>query len=256
MLRALRISPASEAAIRATRLFRCPECPRLAEPKLPRPSKLPTVDEFGVIVGLDVLEVKDSDQVSWSLLNCLDLGTTYQVVVLMDQATRNPTSAEMSDAFNQGWASWAGLPERGVILDQARYFMTEFAKRLEEQGCEVSVAAKASPWHIAAVETYGGTWKTIWRKLVWSQQISGRSVVLQAVAETNKARNSLARRSGFSPEQWVLGRSIRLPADLLDDAEVARIGAQAAALTPTTRFHRQVQLRTAAREACIKASNT
>ena len=32
-------------------------------------------------------------------------------------------------------------------LDQARCFMTEFAKRLEEQGCEVSVAAKASPWH-------------------------------------------------------------------------------------------------------------
>ena len=256
MLRALRISRASEAAIRATRLFRCPECPRLAEPKLPRPSKLPTVDEFGVIVGMDVIEVKDSDQVSWSMLNCLDLGTTYQVVVLLDQSVRNPTSAEIADAFNQGWASWAGLPERGVVLDQAKYFMTEFARRLEEQGCEVSVAAKASPWHLAAVERHGGTWKTIWRKLVWSQQISGRSEVLQAVAETNKARNSLARRSGFSPEQWVLGRSIRLPADLLDDAEVARVGAQAAALTPTTRFHRQVQLRTAAREACIKASNS
>ena len=139
-------------------------------------------------------------------------------------------------------------------LDQARCFMTEFAKRLEEQGCEVSVAAKASPWHIER-ERHGGTWKTIWRKLVWSQQISDLPEVLQAVAETNKARNSLARRSGFSPEQWVLGRSIRLPADLLDDAEVARIGAQAAALTPTTRFHRQVQLRTAEREACIKASN-
>jgi hypothetical protein len=89
MLRALRISRASEAAIRACRLFRCPECPRLAEPKLPRPSKLPTVDEFGVIVGMDVIEVKDSDQVSWSLLNILDLGTTYQVMVLLDQAVRN-----------------------------------------------------------------------------------------------------------------------------------------------------------------------
>ena len=44
------------------------ECPRLAEPKLPRPSRLPTVDEFGVIVVLDVKKVKDADQVSWSLL--------------------------------------------------------------------------------------------------------------------------------------------------------------------------------------------
>ena len=256
MLRALRISRASEAAIRACRLFRCPECPRLAEPKLPRPSKLPTVDEFGVIVGMDVIEVKDSDQVSWSLLNILDLGTTYQVMVLLDQAVRNPTSAEIAEAFTQGWSTWAGLPERGVVLDQARYFMNEFARNLEEQGCEVSLAAKASPWHIAAVERHGGTWKTIWRKLVWSQQVAGKSEVLQAIAQVNKARNSLARRSGFSPEQWVLGRSIRLPGDLLDDGEVARIGAQAAALTPTTRFHRQVQLRTAAREACIRASNS
>ena len=256
MLRALRISRASEAAIRACKLFRCAECPRLAEPKLPRPSKLPTVDEFGVIVGLDVLEVKDADQTSWSMLNCLDLGTTYQIVVLLDQAVRNPTSSEIADAFSQGWTLWAGLPERGVVLDQARYFMTEFARRLEEQGCEVSVAAKASPWHIASVERHGGTWKTIWRKLVWSQQIAGKSDVLQAVAEVNKAKNSLARRSGFSPEQWVLGRSVRLPADLMDESEVARIGAQAAALTPTTRFHRQVQLRTAAREACIRASNS
>ena len=112
------------------------------------------------------------------------------------------------------------------MLDQARYCMNEFARNLEEQGCEVSLAAKASPWHIAAVERHGGTWKTIWRKLVWSQQVAGKTEVLQAVAQVNKVGNSLARRSGFSPEQWVLGRSIRLPGDLLDDGEVARIGAQ------------------------------
>jgi hypothetical protein len=31
------------------------ECPRLAEPKLPRQSRLPTVDECGVIVVLDAI---------------------------------------------------------------------------------------------------------------------------------------------------------------------------------------------------------
>ena len=162
-------------------------------------SKLPTVDEFGVIVGMDVIEVKDSDQVSWSLLNILDLGTTYRVVVLLAHAVRNPHQQK----FIQGWSTCAGLPERGVVLDQAGYFMTEFARNLEEQGCEVSLAANGSPWRIAAVERHGGTWKTIWRKLAWSQQIAGKSEVLQAVAEVNKAGNGLARRAGFSPEQWV-----------------------------------------------------
>ena len=51
----------------------------------------------------------------------------------------------------------------------------------------------------------------------------------------NKSKNSLSRRAGFSPEQWVLGRSVRLPGDLLGDSEAARNGSQAAALTPGTR---------------------
>ena len=46
MLRALRIAKASETAVKACRLFRCPACPRLLEPKHPRPSKLPFVNEI------------------------------------------------------------------------------------------------------------------------------------------------------------------------------------------------------------------
>ena len=148
------------------------------------------------------------------------------------------------------------MPEKGVVVDQTRYFMGEFAKLLEEHGCEVNIAAKASPWHIGAVERHGGTWKSIWRRVAWSQQISGVQQVRVATAEVNKAKNALSRRSGFSPEQWVLGRSVRVPANLLDDGEVARIGAQAAALTPGTRFYKQLQLRTAAREACVRTANS
>ena len=256
MLRCLRISRASEAAIRACKLFRCKECPRRLEPKIPRTSKLPVVDEFGIIVGLDVLEEKCADGVSWIWLNILDLATTFQVCAVLDQSHRNPTSAEILNAFTTHWASWAGMPEKGVVVDQTRYFMGEFAKLLEEHGCEVNIAAKASPWHIGAVERHGGTWKSIWRRVAWSQQISGVQQVRVATAEVNKAKNALSRRSGFSPEQWVLGRSVRVRANLLDDGEVARIGAQAAALTPGARFYKQLQLRTAAREACVRTANS
>ena len=76
-----------------------------------------------------------------------------------------------------------------------------------------------------------------------------------ATGAINSARNNLARRSGFSPSQWVLGRNIRLPADLADEGEVARIGAQSAAETPSTKFFRRNQLRMAAREAFVRAAN-
>eukprot|EP00959_Pyramimonas_sp_CCMP1952_P295380 6178048-Pyramimonas_sp.AAC.1 len=50
MLRALHISRASETAIKTCRLLRCEHCERTRRPPLARPSKLPTVDEFNVVV--------------------------------------------------------------------------------------------------------------------------------------------------------------------------------------------------------------
>ena len=66
MLRALRIARASETAVKACRLFRCPECPRLLEPKRPRPSKLPITDEFNVMIGMDVFQEKDAQGQAWT----------------------------------------------------------------------------------------------------------------------------------------------------------------------------------------------
>ena len=53
----------------------------------------------------------------------------------------------------------------------------------------------------------------------------------------------------------MIGRSIRLPADLTDESELVRLSAQSAAETPTTKFFRRNQLRVAAREAFVKTSN-
>lgn len=86
---------------------------------------------------------------------------------------------------------------------------------------------------------------------MWSKQVAGRDDVLLATGAVNAARNSLTRKSGFSPQQWVLGKSIRLPSDLMDGAEVSRIGAMAA---PGTRFHRKNELRMAAGEAYMKVA--
>ena len=61
MLKAMRVSRASEVASCATRLFRCPDCPRVQQPKQPRPSKLPLTEEFNVHIGIDVFQRKDAD---------------------------------------------------------------------------------------------------------------------------------------------------------------------------------------------------
>eukprot|EP00435_Cladocopium_sp_Y103_P040843 s1261_g11.t1 len=116
-------------------------------------------------------------------------------------------------------------------------------------------SARASPWQIGQVERHGAIWKDSFHKLVYSEQVTGLEEVQWATTATNQAKNSLSRKSGFSPAQWVIGRDIRLPASLADEGEISRIGAQAIADTPGTKFFRRQQLRMAARSSFAQSSN-
>ena len=256
MLRALRITKASDTAIKAVRLFRCEDCPRLHEnPKEPRPSKLPLVHDFNVQIGLDILTDKDADGQSWSWLSIFDQGTCFHVCALLPQTHQNPTGDVLLEALSSHWLSWAGYPERGVIADRAKYFLSDVSIEFDSHGCHFTTAAKASPWQIGQVERHNGLWKATLERVVWSEQVSGRDDLLLATAAVNMAKNSMSRQHGFSPCQWVTGRDLRLPAALSDEGEAHRIGMMALAETPGSRFFRQNQLRAAARESFARAAN-
>ena len=83
------------------------------------------------------------------------------------------------------------------------------------------------------------------KRVVWSEQVSVKEAMVHATSAINQAKNSLIRRSGFSPAQWVLGRQARLPADLTDESEVTRLGALSLSLTPSSRFYQKSKLRLA-----------
>ena len=256
MLKAMRVSRASEVAIRACRLFKCKDCPRVQEPKRPRPSKLPLTEEFNVHIGLDVFQARDADGHGWSWLSILCQGTTFQVCILLADTHANPTSSAVLESFELGWTSWAGFPEVGIFTDRAKYFLADFADALSSEGCYFDSAAKASPWQIGQVERHGSIWKSILQKMIWGEQLAGREHMLFATSAINQAKNSLVRKSGFSPTQWVLGRSIRLPSDLTDDSEAVRLGALALSVTPQSRFYLKSKLRFVAREAFVQVSNS
>eukprot|EP00435_Cladocopium_sp_Y103_P040884 s349_g11.t1 len=252
MLRALRISKASEAALKAVRLFRCSDCPRIQNPKEPRPSKLPITDEFNVQIGMDIIHENDSAGQPWTWLNVFCQATQFQVCVLLDSAGQ-PTSQQVIEAFGMGWTNWAGFPERGVVADRAKPFLSALAADVADHGCTFNTAAKASPWQIGQIERHGGLWKETFRRVCWAQQVHGRQEVVLTTAAVNQAKNALIRKGGFSPAQWVLGRDVRIPAALCDDQEVMRVGAQALAATPNSTFYRKTELRMAAREAFTKS---
>jgi len=111
---------------------------------LARPSKLPTVDEFNVVVGFNTFSEKDADQAEWQFLNILCLGCSYQVVVLLGEVHKVASSTTVLESCQLAWASWAGEPEVGVIVDRAKTFLGAFSEHLSKQGCRFDSAAKAA----------------------------------------------------------------------------------------------------------------
>ena len=64
-----------------------------------KPSKLPTVDEFNVVVGFDTFSEKDADQAEWQFLNILCLGCSFQVVALLGEVHKMTGSATVLGTY-------------------------------------------------------------------------------------------------------------------------------------------------------------
>ena len=151
----------------------------------------------------------------------------FQCGILLAETSYNQASRAVLEAFEVGWTSWAGLPEFGVFTDRAKH-------------CGVRMCLRSSKAFPLAIGTGGKTWfQAILKKMIWSEQLAGREQMLDA---------TLAN-------QWVLGRSIRPPADLTDDSEAVRLGALALSTTPSSRFFLKSKLRFAAKPF-VKVSNS
>eukprot|EP00975_Prorocentrum_lima_P071369 12937270-Prorocentrum_lima.AAC.1 len=62
------------------------------------------------------------------------------------------------------------------------------------------------------MERHNGIWRSMLTKAVYDKQVKGLEEMRTATVECNRAKNTLARRAGFSPYPWVLRRDVRLPA--------------------------------------------
>ena len=108
LVQVLRAARARPEYIQACRHFRCDAC----EDNRPKPQStmvaLPKDCVFGRHLGIDVLEVKDVADEPHLCFNILDMGTTFQQVVLLRQGHGSPSSRECLDSFVSLWVGWAG----------------------------------------------------------------------------------------------------------------------------------------------------
>ena len=88
------------------------------------------------------------------------------------------------------------------------------------QSMNIQAFVTAEAWQRGRVERHGQVIKQMLTRLDQDVPLSNVSDVDAALAQCFRAKNSLVRHQGFSPEQIVLGKATSLPASLCSDEVV------------------------------------
>ncbi|CAE7889819.1 RE1 [Symbiodinium microadriaticum] len=211
MVRHLSASGASEAAIQAARHLRCEVCLRVQPPRLPRPAKAFTPRRFNDRLNLDVLWLKDISGRAHGYLSQVDEATCYHVLNYM----RDRTEEETMRLLVNGWFAFFGPPDE-MLLDSDGSFRGFRFETLQAQ-CAVRIryAPADAHYQMGKVERHGQSIRYIVQRLVSQFAPLGAEELNLIVTMAASAKNSLLRRSGSSPAQWVFGRNPKLPGSLL-----------------------------------------
>ena len=94
--------------------------------------------------------------------------------------------------------------------------------RAQEFGMSLKVSARDSHWQLGRVEAHGSIIKNMLTRMDVEIPIEDDDSFQRALIQTCHAKNTLTRKSGFSPEQAqaVLGISSRLPGSIVSDEKV------------------------------------
>ena len=197
-------------AVTLSRRMRCATCERTKRPLPPRPTSFKIVGAFNDKACLDLLHLRDAQQKPHWFLHVLEPNGSFNVFYPVH--SRDP--GHVLEVFTDIWMSWAGPPSR-LWLDKDGAFGGDFLDRMTALGVEVDNPAAEAHWQAGEVETFNRAFKYVANKIIDEKQLSGDRDMKLLAAEVGAAMNDKVRTSGCSANQWVFGKSPRLPADLL-----------------------------------------
>ena len=248
MTNLLKAAKVDKAYIDAVKLHRCTACEDTAPKTKTHKTSLPYEYRFGANLGIDLLELKDSVGHKYAVLNMVDLGTTFQVLHVIRQGL-NATSSQVLKALSQRWFSWAGFPET-IVCDRGLHMRGVLASYCAANGIQVKHAPLETPEAIGRVERHGGIAKALFRKVAAEVQPIDAEQVDRILAEVTQVKNNSTRHGGFSPAQWVLGRSHKTQPSFLGE-QWSDLGVLQEQADPDSIFALQQMARVEARKAFV-----
>ena len=250
LARHLKAAHESQALVDAALDFQCDVCLESTEPRHQRPSKLPEPREFNEMIGIDGFHFKSKSGYRAYAIHALDEASCFQ------QARRAPSRLgnHAKQVLNDCWISWAG-PPRQVYLDPAGEFRSEQTlDYLQELNVRAWVTVAA--WQRGRLERHGNILKEMLARMDTEQPIVNDTTFDQALQQAILAKNSLVRHSGFSPEQIVFGKALRVPGSVSSDEDLSAHALLEGTELESELYRQKLELRSRARRAFLEADNS
>ena len=247
LLNLLRAAKVDKKYIEACKFHRCNECETNAPRRNAHVVALPERYAFNHALGIDILQVEDAAGSKFQVLNTVCLGTCFQLTEIVKEGPGQATSAKCLKALQHKWTCWAGMPHT-IRCDRGLHNRGVLAQFCSAHGIEVIHAPLETPEAIGRVERHGGALKAMFRKTVSQTQATGVDAMQTLLDECATIKNSMLRHGGYSPAQWVLGKTPTTPPSLVEEDNSADLGSLE---DQASRFALIHQARTAAKQAFV-----
>ena len=128
----------------------------------------------------------------------------------------------------------------------------QFARGLVRAGVYIRNVGLAAPELLGRGERHGDIFKTDLKKCVKGHAISGKDKMNMAASVCCDTKNSVMRKGGVSPYQWVLGVNPRIPGLLTEGDEWEQLGVLEQRIDPGTALGIKAMLRNTSRKNFVK----
>ena len=209
LARHLKAANESPSLIEAALDFQCDVCLESTEPRHQRPSKLPEPRDFNDLIGIDGFFFKSQSGYRAYAIHALDEASCFRAPSRLGDHAKQ--------ALNDFWISWAGPPKQ-VYLDPAGEFRSEqILGYFQELNIKAWVTVAA--WQRGRLERHGDILKDMIARMDLESPIVNDTTFDQALLQAILAKNALVRHGGYSPEQIVFGKALRVPGSLTSDED-------------------------------------
>ncbi|CAE7949087.1 TY5A, partial [Symbiodinium sp. KB8] len=213
LVRQLVLAGASPQAVKGARCLQCKVCRRVQPPREPRPARAFYPRRFNDRLYMDIVFLKDIQGTVYSYLSCVDDATCYHAAQYL------PDRQEMTvlRVFLSGWLTFFGPPDELVLDAEGAFKGLRFETLQVQTGTKLRYVPADAHWQLGRAERHGQALRYVCSRLVSQFAPTTVQEMNLCVTMAIHAKNTLIRRAGSSPCQWVFGRNPKLPASLLSD---------------------------------------